>query len=663
MNRLLISFLCLLTLAGCGNRPLPPLSGDARHRVQQQLDRCLVQISETRADIYEKLPRIYTHKETALVIKPDGTALVQGAWGYPPYVGEGETRYVHELWMSLKVRLANGRWVAYKQVAASNQPYCSLITPVKPLKNQPYLDITKIRRVSMGMPVYVRQTDIHTSAVSIGRAVANNDPDYLIPDTPIDLLSLAFSTRSGEFLGWHYDTRSNKTQIMQISQDYRQFIEKNAHIKFTEGGLVNEPVDPQYGRVYNPNSKGICLVQFAHETNPKYRVHTAYAITPSGDLLTNIPLEMWGPKPEAKKMPAVAILPDGSKAALRWIVADQKTHLAILRPVKPLNRPLAPVVWAVGSKPQLEAPYYSLSYGQAYVPSGTGVGEGMVSGYDRKNPDRFVIHGYASLLMFNQQGQVTALNLGVEGFDVDTMEDASTSVRYLTGLVPGLKLKQVQVTQHNSVGQVVMPIWQSPRIWAWITSEPALGPRSSMWRCSAICIDPSGYFVMPIKNECASETSTDEIRRIYSKLDDTDYIRDENGEIGQVAIIYDNAKLGITIGKMVKPPLRAMKAISLAPPLQVQPSEQLYGVDVGLCDKRLQPYLQQYKPTERTVHPEYGYTNDDLACGYLCVRLNGQVMGYVTVVQDAINHQKTIVVPMSEIAKKLAYVKKALGDK
>ncbi len=654
MNRLLISIFCLLTLAGCGNKPFPPLSGDGRNRVQQQLDRCLVQVKETRMVRHDGTPEFNKRADTAIVIKSDGTAIIYGGWGYPLYNGTDEyDKPYRELWKSTKVRLANGRWVAYKQVAGSGHQHWSLITPVKPLKNQPYLDISNTWRVPMGMPVYVRQTDNYNSAVTIDKAVVTNDPEVPVSDSPLTLLALAFSASTGEFIGFHFDTRSGYTKITQLSQQNKQFITKYVGIKFSDRGAVEGPVDPQYSRAYAPLRNSMCQVQFQFEDNPKHDVYTAYVLTLAGDMLTNLPFEMSEAKPRVNKMPATAILPDGQKIKMKLMAVDKTQQLAILRPLKPLQRPLKPVVWALGSQPQIDRRYFACNYGD--------VSNEELVGHDRAYPERFVVRDWPPFILFDGQGRAVGLTRMAWGVYVGQTTSTAESVKYVQSLVPGQTISTVKVNQQNTVAPVMTALSQGYRIWGWESGHNINVGIPLGWNSTAICIDASGYFVLPMKSYHMVESRSGDIVKAFNSRDDMDYIRDESGTTGQAAVVYHNPKLGISISKMLKPPTRPMKAVSLAHCLVAPSSEQLWNVDVALYDGRLIPYRKQYKPAARIVDPGQG--DDGVDTAFLVVSSDGTLRGYGSRVTSLTNHQKSVLVDMAEIDKSLAYVKKALGDR
>lgn len=652
MKQLLIVTICLLTLAGCGDKPFAPLSGDARHRVQQQLDRCLVKVQEPGWGTVNSLPRNLKAQGKALVIAPDGTVLARWQWGGPLYKGPNEANQSVVEWSkSLKMQLANGRWVAYKKLAYDRELNMSILKPVKPLSDQPYIDISKIYDVPMGIKVFTTSTADDTLISTLDQRVVINDAKHTVKYDTFCPHDLAFSMQNAKLIGWCYDADSPTTQITQIPAAVREFIEWNTSIRFTYAGKITAPANSVGRSVLRTDKPGTGNLKIlgTQESGPYY------VLTPSGDILASMAPSKEDRYADGRPRPTIAILPDGTPCPMKWVSIDREKGMSILRPETPLIKKLVPIIWAIGSQPQLNQYYYSnpdIRKGYA-----------AVVGYNRAKPDRYVVETWAPLVLFDTQARAVALNRSSMGSWIEEMNSAAEGVAYLQKRVPGLSLSTIKVKQHDTFGPTMMKLWIDPRIWAWDSSELAESGKSSIWTCSAICIDPSGYFLMPLKDTAAQEGKPAIVLEKFRSREDTDFIRDETGNIGQIAIVYHNPSLGITIGKMLKPPIRPMKAVSLSPCPAAPGSEQLWGIDVDMCGKRLLPWRKPFRPRIRVIHPESGFSGDDLDFGYLVVSSDGTLRGYAGAVSVSPKRQKTILVNMAEISKKLAYVKKALGDR
>ncbi len=644
MNRLLITVLCLLTLAGCGNRPFPPLSGDARNRVQQQLDRCLVQVNQKSFSLRDGWPETRTLDGTALIIAADGTAIVDGTWGSPLFVGEDERgKKFRGIWKSLKLRTADGHWVPYQQVALRLEPPISIIAPVKPLKNQPYLDITKITDVPMGLSVYVRHKDYDGKKVRLIKAVVTSDPAVHISNDSFKPANLVFSTKTGQHLGWGSVWPETYATVHHIPASMSNLIEKHTDIRFTQTGKVQEPVDQSYSLAYNPNRNSMGKISF--DGRPSHDNY--YVLTPDGTILTQIPLGM-----PSVRYKAEAVLSDGQKIKMRWVTVDKAQQLGILRPVKPLKHPLTPVVWALGSQPQFGQRYYSFSGGK--------VGTDYIIGHDPVFPNRYVMSFYPPFMLFNNQGRAVALTRSPATLlrFCWEMSSAEEAVQYICKLNPELTMKTEKTMQPASAGRVIASLGINPQQWAFVHSRPFeeghIDPDNS-----AICIDASGYFIMPTKYRAPAWVKDHQIRAAYDKKKDVDYIRDAQGPIGKIAIIYNNPSLGISIGKALSKPIRAMRALNLNTTPPAQHSDKLYGINVGVFDGRLVPF--QFPLAANNLRAPKSVKDAEYGC--LCVNSDGRIIGYVTESTNRIGYDKMRIVDLAEIAKKLAYVKKALGDK
>lgn len=351
-------------------------------------------------------------------------------------------------------------------------------------------------------------------------------------------------------------------------------------------------------------------------------------------------------------MPATAILPGGQTIKLKWMAVDKAQRMLILRPLTPLKRPLTPVVWALGSQPQIGCRYFACSFGVATADE--------IVGFDRAYPERYVVRAWPPFILFDGLGRAVGLTRTAWGILAAQTASTAESVKCVQSLLPGQTISTVSVKQQNTVAPVMTALSQGFRIWGWESGTNINVGIPLGWNSTAICIDASGYFVLPIKGPSFRESRSSDIVKAYNQREDVDYVRDESGTVGQAAVVYHCPKLGISISKMLKPPTRPMKAVSLAPCLAAPSSEQLWNVDVALYDGRLIPYRKPYKPAARIVDPGLG--DDGVDTAFLVVRSDGTLRGYGSRVTSLTNHQTSVLVDLAEIAKKLAIVKKALGD-
>ena len=658
MKRIFTLILCSLTLAvHCDT--ISTSQNKAREVVLQQVKSCVLPVSEQVLQWDRDGYQFFTKQGNALVIAPDGTAIINSEWGNGLYGGYGD--YDNEIFCrvfsSTKVKTADGRLVSYHQVGKSYYPYCTIIKPDIPLSNQPYIDISKPKRAPIGLPVYVYNYN----------EWKQNQPDQLVvtntrdntQDANIygfDVNTLAFSAQSGEFLGWKQQAVDGTYLTLNGSNPINAFIEKYTDIKINKPEMYTKDdhaIDPHYAAVYNRNRNSMGLLEFEDNTGRSVTV-PYYILSSDGYILTssytiNEPLTN-----------TTAILPDGTKCPMKWLLNDtRKSQCAILCPVKPLKKPLSPIVWALGSYPQMEGSYYSSEPGY--------VGQEAVVGYDRHNPTRAVTHYYAPSILFDENGYAVALSALRSGTQLDEMLSVSESIALLKKTAPGIKLKTIEVSQEDTRKPFFAKMWQDPLIWAWQTSSPIGGEYPPAMSASAICIDESGYFITTLSDYSPAcyllryVPSPDEIRAAYKQTDDADYLRDETGYIGRIVPVYYDVNLGFTICKTLQPPSRPMKALDLTPSPSLPINEPLWSVDVSLLDTRVVPYIRPF--IHQVIPYSEGYNPEKNDAGFIAVSSNGAVRGYVTLRFISPTMMMRSTVNLAEISQALAYVKEALGDK
>ncbi len=656
MKRILPLILCSLALSvHCDT--LTPSQQKAREVVLQQVKSCVLPVSEQVLQWDRDGYSFFTKKGKALVIASDGTAIIDSEWASGLYGGYGdyEDEIFCRLFSSTKVKIADGRLVSYHQAGKSYNPYCTIIKPDIPLSNQPYLDISKPKKAPLGLSVYVYHGD------------ELNQPDLQVVTTTCDttqdvknsisgLSALAFSAQSGEFLGWARQVISHIYLTNEDFDPFKAFVEKYTDIKINQPEAYtkdNHAINSHYVAVYNRNRNSMGLLYFG-DSSGDMKTQSFYILSPEGYILTSsFPVD----KSSAK---ITAIFPDGSECSMKWLLNDtRKSQCAILCPVKPLKTPLSPVVWALGSQPQLNSDYYACIPGEVVKEN--------LSGYDRHYPTRAVTHYYAPSILFDENGYAVALSALRSGTQLDEMLSVSESITFLKKSAPGIKLKTIEVSQADTRKPFFAKMWQDPRIWAWQTSSPIGGEYPPAMSASAICIDESGYFITTLGDYSPAcyllhyVQSPDEIRAAYQQTDDADYLRDETGYIGRIVPVYYDVNLGFTICKTLQPPSRPMKALDLTPSPSLPINEPLWAVDVSLLDTRVVPYIRPF--VHQVIPYSEGYNPEKNDAGFIAVASDGAVRGYVTLRFVTPSAMMRSTVNLAEISKALAYVKEALGDK
>lgn len=513
----------------------------------------------------------------------------------------------------------------------------------------------------LGQPVLsVEQTqELHEFAIKHKRVMSvpgkSTGADMFEPQ------HLMFSPLTGRFLGWFGDETVDDVSVWTHDARTWELISQNAGIQLKPAVSLNEPIDFVYQRVYESNKNSMGTLRFETEVN-HYEDTPYYALNASGDILISLPLNQRWQVVRPGMEPAKATLPDGTKCLMRWRKIDMAGRLAILSPVVPLKKPLKPVVWRTSSLPQIGDTVY------ACIPER--VMSEVVDGYDPSYADRIVLDYTESDVIFDSEGRAAAFTMHSEGKDSFSYgyNGADTTVRYLRKLMPGIRLSVDSETRTEPSHPIIAKLPHDIRNWGYL--QPFLVPYNNII-CSVVCIDESGYFVTPYsgyyddgKTTHPRPDSTPQQIRSYRKRTDFDSaIVDEKGQIGNLSLVFFSEKLGLSIGKMRKPSLRPLKAIDLTACQPPSPGEELYTVDASLANGKMMQLFIRHTVLQPAQYP-FNATidrNDDQ--GALCYSLDGQPRGYVTETAPSKASSPLMLVDLAEIAKKLALVKEALGDR
>ena len=243
---------------------------------------------------------------------------------------------------------------------------------------------------------------------------------------------------------------------------------------------------------------------------------------------------------------------------------------------------------------------------------------------------------------------------------------ADTIVKHLRQLMPGIQLSVDSERNSEPSHPVIAKLPHDFRNWGYL--NPSVAPYTNIC-CSVVCIDKSGYFVTPYTGyyddgmtTSARPDSTPQEIRGYLNQGFYSAIVDEKGKIGILSLVFFSEKLGLSIGKMKKPPLRPIKTINLTACQPPALGEGLYSVDVSLANNIMMQLFIKHLVIEPAEYPFTAAVDQNVDEGALCYSLDGQPRGYVTTV-PSITGRRSMLVDLAEIAKKLALVKKALGDR
>lgn len=659
MNRLLQCLFCIFTLS-VQNAIAAPAPADIRRQVQMQIDSCVVPVTCTLKWKIRAKAESFVEKTTGVVISPSGAVLVHGDLGpslVSGLVGETSKTVVTS---NIQIKMTDGRSVLYKLKSHAWPSDISVLVPLSPLAKTPYIDISKLPSLPLGLPVYAvyqqpnERRCVLTEKTVVGVPGNNTPPNLVMPER------LLFSIQTGQFAGWGADQMQHEITVWEPDQSAREFIQKNTGIKISLTGLLKEPVDPAYQRVYDRNRNSMGKLRYMTRQN-NYSNGVYYVLTSAGDVIVELDFDAFMTGSVIGQKPATATLADGSKCLMKWNKIDKANGIAFLTPTLPLKQPLKPIVWRNGKAPQIGEIVYGC------YPNG--LFSGRVYGFDPAYSDRFLVEAISSMIFFDTEGRAVSLRNShrEELLDTTVFDGVTTTTGLVQGLMPGLKLVTETETKDSPTNPLLTKLPSDIRNWGFVLPDSS---NPGEWTSTAVCIDDNGYYVIPDTSlsdgttapKTATEPTAEQIRSAYTSLDNQAELHGDQGLIGKVAIIYRSPKLDLSILKLKDKPARAIKAIEMPvckPPVI---SEPLYGMDVSIWNGRLMHLYIPHKLLEASTSPFTGCidTHDDQ--GGLCYSLDGQVRGYVTDVMVSSNTRKTMLVDLAEIAKALAIVKKAMGD-
>ncbi len=660
MKRLLLAAICLLTL-GIRTCSADPVSDDVLSRVQKQVDQCVVLVTMTLKWNEFNKDQSYKYKNIGVIISPEGAVMLQGkcdarlAWSQVS--DPQKTTFTGQPF----IQMADGRSIEYRLKAYDPAAYLSILVPAEPIGPLPYIDISQPCHLPLGLHVLSVIRSEESKDYVVNQKAVSGVFGKSVPYDIYNPMHLVFSALTGQFIAWSGQETSSGVSVWTLDDRLWNFISSNTGVRVKPVVDIKEPVDPIYQRVYDANKNSMGTLRYESEEN-RYENTDYYALTPSGDVLVIMPSKMLEKASRPGSQPAKATLTNGTKCQMRWKKIEKGGNMAVLSPVAPLKKPLTPITWQVDELPQVGETVYGC------MPSN--VNSGVVDGHDPSYPDRIVVGSVASGILFNSDGRAAALMMqsDVNASYTFAYNGASTAVKRLQNLMPGIQLSMAKDKRRQTSPSAVARIPHNIRNWGFLDSEKE--PFGDVI-CSAVCIDGSGYFVLPHTGwfddnkttHPAADTSPQQMRSNFLSTEFDSAIVDDQGQIGAIATVFTSERLGLSIGKLRKLPIRPMKAIDLTDCQPVTPGEKLYGVDASMADGKMMQVFTSHTALQPAEYPFTGTIDRNDDQGALCYSLDGQPRGYITLTDPSKASSPLMLVDLAEIAKKLALVKEALGDR
>lgn len=619
---------CLITLITHAVIAAPALT-DVRSHLQQLTERCIRPVIDTGEE-HTHGRIVPTFKEgKCVIISPDGTALKADLPGLKLF-GKSMNKDVF-ISKKLEVKLADGRTIEYRLHASNSPLHLSIIKPVVPLSDEPYIDISQLPHLPLGMQVYsmlkdFNHADYDVTLRSVISAPGKSEDKYFDPAL------MLFSTLTGRFVGWNTYLIGGDADAWVPTQQALRFIEANSAIRFNTTDLSHEAVNPAYQRVYAKNKRSVGTLLISSKGSST-STSDYYILTPSGEMLTDIPFPMTGDDTIVRNVSATAILPDGTKCPMKWVLVDRIVGIAILTPIKPLKSRMIPVEWANGSPSFFGTDLYE------YSASSSTVRPVNIAGHDANHPDRVVTDAVMLTLLFDADGRAVALKSSSKGMNASAhvMIGADESVRFLKWKQPAMKLRQSTQRRPSMARSPLLKILNNKPRWLLIHTNPKNPMVQSVY--PANCIDQDGYFVIPsarnvlgdlIAPSKADDSTTEQVRSALADKKGIAQLYDGQKKIGDVKIVFQSPKLGFAIAKLMKPLLAPMRAITLTKCLPPSLDETIYGEDVESWDDRLLPFLNKHELLRSAQAPFCGMIDNQGDDGSLCYSADGQPRGYIT---------------------------------